>query len=142
MLWVTGQCQSVICSVLHFGPDCNISSTIGWIAVKFCADIHGAQMINPNDIMTKFRSDTPVSLRMNSINFKFINFGRLLTFHLASSGQHFNLPYILVSNLIPAKLMKVSYVLPFVFRANQLNRFYNLVYTLRLFSANQISMHS
>ncbi len=32
-----------------FGLDWNISTTFGWIALKFCTDIHGAQRINPND---------------------------------------------------------------------------------------------
>ncbi len=35
---------------LLIGPiDGNIT-TIGWIAVKFCTDIHGSQRMKPNDV--------------------------------------------------------------------------------------------
>lgn len=31
----------------HFGSDWNIWPTIGWFAVRFCADIHGPRTIKP-----------------------------------------------------------------------------------------------
>ncbi len=34
----------------NFGPDWNISTTVEWIAMKFGADIHGPQRMNPNDL--------------------------------------------------------------------------------------------
>ena len=33
----------------HFGPDCNISTTIGWIAMKFATDIQSPETKNSND---------------------------------------------------------------------------------------------
>ncbi len=36
-------------SVHHFSSDWNVSTTIGWIAIKVCTDIHGSQTMNPND---------------------------------------------------------------------------------------------
>ncbi len=32
--------------LVHFGPDRNVLTAIGRIAVKFCADIHGPQRMN------------------------------------------------------------------------------------------------
>ncbi len=34
--------------VHHFGPDWNISTPTGRIAMKFCTDIYGAQVMYPN----------------------------------------------------------------------------------------------
>ncbi len=46
--WLYGrQCWSVH----HFAPDRNISTTIWWIAMKFCTNIHGAQRMIPADLM-------------------------------------------------------------------------------------------
>ena len=39
---------SVSQSVHQFGPDWNISAITEWIAIKFCRDIHGRQIMNPN----------------------------------------------------------------------------------------------
>ncbi len=38
--WCSRDNEAVSQSVHHFGPDCNISTTIGWIAMKFSSDIH------------------------------------------------------------------------------------------------------
>ncbi len=42
-------CHSVCQLVCHFGPDWNISTTTGWIALTFYADIHGALRMNHPD---------------------------------------------------------------------------------------------
>lgn len=43
--WLYGwQCRSFH----HFGPNWNISTT-GWIAMKLCTDMNGAQTMNPSD---------------------------------------------------------------------------------------------
>ncbi len=44
-----GMASLVNWSVHHFGPDWNISTTIGWAVVKFCTDIHASQRMNPTD---------------------------------------------------------------------------------------------
>ncbi len=36
-------------SAQHFGPDWNILTTTGSIAIKLCTDIHVTQRMNPND---------------------------------------------------------------------------------------------
>ena len=36
-------------SVHHFGPDRNISTTIGWIGVIFGTNVHGSTTMDPND---------------------------------------------------------------------------------------------
>lgn len=41
--WMGWQCQTV----RHFGPDGNISATIGWMKMTFCTDINGPQTMNP-----------------------------------------------------------------------------------------------
>jgi len=33
----------------HFGPDWNISTTTGWIAMKLCTDMNGVQRMNLSD---------------------------------------------------------------------------------------------
>ena len=43
-------------SLHHFGPDWNISNTIGWIVMKFCADVHRLHTINPNVFFLKHQS--------------------------------------------------------------------------------------
>lgn len=63
-------CQSVGPSDHHFGPDCDISTNAGWIAMTFGTDIHVPLWMNCN------------------------NYDDLLTFHLAPpsgeiSVQHF-----------------------------------------------------
>ncbi len=42
-----GMAMWVCCSVHCFGSDGNISTTVGWIGMKFCTGIHGPQ--NPAD---------------------------------------------------------------------------------------------
>ncbi len=62
-------CQSV-------GPPRNISTTIGWINMKFCTNIHGPQKMNPK------------------------NFGDPLTFPLAPpSDQNFNMSNTLIRDI-------------------------------------------
>lgn len=39
---------SVSQSIHHSGPDSNISTTIGWIEIKICADIHAFKKLNVN----------------------------------------------------------------------------------------------
>ena len=69
-------------SILHSGPDLLISTSTGWIVMRFGSDIHAP-------------------LRMNC---KY--FGDPLTFLLApSSGHHFNLYNMLVHEQIFAKQM-------------------------------------
>lgn len=36
-------------TILKSSPDLNISTTIGWIVIRFGSDIPGLQMINPPD---------------------------------------------------------------------------------------------
>ncbi len=61
-----GMAVSACWLIHHFGP--NISTTIGWIVIKFCTDVHGSQRMNPTD------------------------FGDPLTFSLAPpAGQSFHL---------------------------------------------------
>ncbi len=44
-----GTAMSVCLLVNHSGPDWNISTAIGWIAMTLCTDIHGPQRINLTD---------------------------------------------------------------------------------------------
>lgn len=63
--------------LVHDFPDCNISTSTGWITMKFDTDIHGPQKINP------------------------IDFGDPLTFHLVqTTGQTFDLSSKISQHLI------------------------------------------
>lgn len=67
------------------GPDRNILTNIGWIAMKCCTNIHGAQIKNPNDICHS--SFGLILLRMN-----YDHDGDPLIFHSTPpSGQNFTL---------------------------------------------------
>lgn len=80
-------------SVHYFGPVKNMATHIRWIAIYFCADIHGLQRMNFNDlkssntILIGWIAHVHIPLRMNCNNF-----GDPLTSHLPpSTGLNINL---------------------------------------------------
>ncbi len=38
-----------ILAVQYFGPEGNISTNVGWIAIRFSTDIYGPQRMKPNE---------------------------------------------------------------------------------------------
>lgn len=96
--WLYGwPCQSVGRSVHHFGPDWNISITLGWIALQLCSDIHCPQRMKPT------------------------SFGEPLTFPLAPPvGWRFWLYWnVFQTFMFPSGWTVIALVTPFTFHPDQ-----------------------
>ncbi len=80
---------------LHFSPDINISAIIGWIAMAFGTDIHGAQKMNPNDVSSGHEADIcGLEWKVSkTIGWLALTFGTYMHVHFKMNCNNFYYPF-------------------------------------------------